>query len=87
MSHKFHSTRSYSVCIKVLVLHIICVELCSKAFKTSDGWLVIGAGNDKLFKSLCDRIGHAELASDKRFSSNGLRVSNKEDLIEILCKL
>jgi formyl-CoA transferase len=37
------------------------------SFKAADGELVIGAGNDKLWRSLCDIMGKPELKDDPRY--------------------
>ena len=55
-----------------------------QAFKTSDGELVIGGGNDNLFRKLCDVLGHPEWVDDPRFATNGLRVENKPTLIPLI---
>jgi crotonobetainyl-CoA:carnitine CoA-transferase CaiB-like acyl-CoA transferase len=55
-----------------------------QAFKTQDGWLVIGAGNDRLFASLCKVMDRAELAEDPRFKRNGDRVVNQRDLLPLI---
>ena len=38
-----------------------------KAFAAADGYLVVAAGNDRLFARLCGAIGRPELATDPRF--------------------
>ena len=48
-----------------------------KAFEAEDGWLVIAAGNDRLFRRLTDILGDADLAADPRFASNPDRVANR----------
>ncbi|KAL1650277.1 hypothetical protein SLS58_001088 [Diplodia intermedia] len=56
-----------------------------KAFKTADGDILLGGGNDRLYGILVERIGKAEWAKDERFVTNALRVKNRdllEDLIE-----
>ncbi|SHI28736.1 CaiB/BaiF CoA transferase family protein [Pollutimonas bauzanensis] len=55
-----------------------------QAFRTQTGWLVIGAGNDKLFAALCKVMGRPELAADPRFAKNGDRVVNQEELLPII---
>ena len=55
-----------------------------QAFETSDGELVIAAGNDNLFRKLCQMLGHPEWVADERFVSNGLRVENKPVLIPMI---
>ncbi len=52
-----------------------------QAFEASDGWLMIAAGNDNLFRRLCAAIGRDDLASDPRFASNAGRVANREPLL------
>lgn len=55
-----------------------------KAFRTSDGYLVIAAGNDKLFASLSGAIGLPDLPDDPRFRGNPRRVENRETLNAII---
>ena len=50
------------------------------AFKASDGYLVIAAGNDALFQKLCETLGLPKLAGDARFKSNASRTDNWEAL-------
>jgi len=47
-----------------------------EAFATSDGHLIVAAGNDALFAKLCAVLGLAEVAADPRFASNSLRTAN-----------
>jgi crotonobetainyl-CoA:carnitine CoA-transferase CaiB-like acyl-CoA transferase len=53
-----------------------------QAFKASDGWLMIAAGNDNLFRKLCGALGLAELAASPDFATNEGRVRNRDRLIE-----
>lgn len=55
-----------------------------QAFQTKTGWLVIGAGNDKLFGALCRVMQRPELATDPRYAKNGDRVVNQETLLPII---
>ncbi len=55
-----------------------------EAFKTSDGAVLITAGNDKLFAAVCNALGLPALASDPRFVSNVLRVANRPALHALL---
>ena len=57
------------------------------AFKTKDIYIVCGAVNDKQFLKFCTILGKPELASDDRFKDNYARVTNREELNEILSKL
>lgn len=56
----------------------------SQAFTASDGWVAISAENEAQWLSLCEVLDHPELAGDRRFRTNTLRVQNREDLIPIL---
>ncbi|KAI9660062.1 MAG: hypothetical protein M1821_001414 [Bathelium mastoideum] len=51
-----------------------------KAFRTSDGDILIGGGNDRLFGVLCGKLGQPEWARDERFTTNALRVENRDVL-------
>jgi crotonobetainyl-CoA:carnitine CoA-transferase CaiB-like acyl-CoA transferase len=48
-----------------------------RGYATSDGHLLIGAGNDKLFRKLAGALGHPEWADDARFLDNPRRVENR----------
>lgn len=50
------------------------------AFRAADGWLVIAAGNDALFRRLCEALGRPALADDARFATNAARVEHVEAL-------
>lgn len=50
------------------------------AFASADGHLVIAAGNDGLFRKLCDVLGRSELADDPRFCSNEARSRHADEL-------
>ncbi len=50
------------------------------AFATADGHMIIAAGNDSLFKRLCDAIGRPELVDDERFLSNPNRTAHVDEL-------
>ena len=50
------------------------------SFRASDGSLVIGAGNDKLFRLLCGVMEMPELLEDPRFNCNNQRVLNNAQL-------
>ncbi|MEE9140753.1 MAG: CoA transferase [Alphaproteobacteria bacterium] len=43
------------------------------AFHTKDGYIVIAAGNDRLFARLCEAIARPDLASNPLFQTNDLR--------------
>lgn len=50
------------------------------AFHAKDGYIVIAAGNDRLFARLCETLGRGGLASDPRFASNDARTKNSDAL-------
>ncbi|HRA21831.1 MAG TPA: CoA transferase [Anaerolineae bacterium] len=53
------------------------------SFRASDGWIVIGVGNDALWQALAALISPA-LAADARFASNADRLRNEAHLRPIL---
>jgi len=55
-----------------------------EAFQTSDSWVLIAAGNDRLFAKLCGVLDLPELPSDPRFASNSERVPRRAELHEII---
>lgn len=55
-----------------------------QAFQTRNGYVVVAAGNDRLYQSLCRLLGREELAIDPRFATNPLRVQHRAELIPIL---
>jgi crotonobetainyl-CoA:carnitine CoA-transferase CaiB-like acyl-CoA transferase len=60
-----------------------------EGFRTSDGWVIIGAGNDGLFAKLGGALGHPEWTADPRFRTNADRVKNRHELaalIELITK-
>ncbi len=55
-----------------------------RAFKTRDGYLVIGVGNDRNWGRLCGVMGRPELAEDPKFRTNPDRMRNKDELLSLL---
>jgi crotonobetainyl-CoA:carnitine CoA-transferase CaiB-like acyl-CoA transferase len=51
-----------------------------RAYASKDGFIVIAAGNDKLFALLARVLGHPEWIDDPRFRTNPDRVKNQEVL-------
>ncbi len=56
------------------------------AFPTSDGQLMIAAGNDVLFDRLCEALELPEVARDPRFETNPARVAGRDALDELLAE-
>ena len=54
---------------------------------TSDGQLMVAAGNDALFIKLCHSIGLKALATDERFTTNPLRNKNYGELRPLLAEM
>ena len=57
-----------------------------EAFKTKDSYIIIAAGNDKLFAKLCDVLKISEATNDEKFNTNSLRCENMDQLKEIFEK-
>lgn len=51
-----------------------------KAFKTKDGDVLFGGGNDRLFGILCDGLGKPQWKDDPKFKVNSQRVANRDEL-------
>jgi len=54
-----------------------------QAFPASDGYIMVAAGNDNLFRALCGAL-ERDFASDARFATNSKRVENRHILIPLL---
>lgn len=53
-----------------------------QAFEASDGWVMIAAGNDKLFEKLCRALpGLEDIGADARFALNRDRVLLRDELL------
>ncbi|MBV1756307.1 MAG: CoA transferase [Dethiosulfatibacter sp.] len=55
-------------------------------FDTSDGKIMVAAGNDKLFAMFCKELGVPELAKDERFVTNPLRNQNYDELRPLIAE-
>ena len=55
-----------------------------QAFPAADGYVMIAAGSDALFRRLCDALGADRLAADPRFVDNPSRVRNRTALVDAL---
>jgi formyl-CoA transferase len=53
-----------------------------QAIRCADGYITLGAANDRLFGRLATLLGHPEWCDDPRFSSDGQRVGNRTALAE-----
>ena len=50
------------------------------SFTASDGYVIVGAGNDRLWKKLCDVLNKPEWLEDPDYESNGSRTNNVKKL-------
>lgn len=57
------------------------------AYQTADQHIIIAAGNDQLYKKLCEAIGAPALALDQRFSTNDRRNTHHVELAQELEKI
>ena len=55
-----------------------------ESYTAKDGYVIVGAGNDKLWEKLCRLIGREDLLADERFSSNLKRTLHVKELKTIL---
>lgn len=55
-----------------------------EAFTAKDGYVIVGAGNDRLWEKLCNLIGRPDLVADERFVTNAKRTQNVKELKVIL---
>jgi crotonobetainyl-CoA:carnitine CoA-transferase CaiB-like acyl-CoA transferase len=58
-----------------------------QAFAASDGYMMVAAGNDNLFRRLCAALDKPGLAEDPRFRTNGDRVVHRAELVPILSEI
>jgi crotonobetainyl-CoA:carnitine CoA-transferase CaiB-like acyl-CoA transferase len=55
-----------------------------QAFKCADGYLTIGAANDRNFARLARILGHHEWIADERFAADHQRVSHRAELAALI---
>ena len=55
-----------------------------QAFKASDGFFCIAAGNDKLYKDVCEIVGREDLLEVEKYKTTVLRAANQTELAEEL---
>jgi crotonobetainyl-CoA:carnitine CoA-transferase CaiB-like acyl-CoA transferase len=55
-----------------------------QAFRCKDAYLVLAIGNDHQWTNFCRATGQERLLADRRFSTNPLRVKNRQILIPVL---
>jgi crotonobetainyl-CoA:carnitine CoA-transferase CaiB-like acyl-CoA transferase len=57
-----------------------------EVFATADGELMVSAGNDRLFRALCDALRLPELREDPAFATNPGRVAARDRLVARLAQ-
>ena len=55
-----------------------------QAFRTADGWFVVGVGSEDQWQRFCAAIGRPGLRDDPRFATNRDRVRNRAELDQLL---
>jgi formyl-CoA transferase len=55
-----------------------------QAFRTGDGYLVIAAGNDRQWVTLCEALGLATLARAPEYATNAGRVAHRDAVVSAL---
>jgi crotonobetainyl-CoA:carnitine CoA-transferase CaiB-like acyl-CoA transferase len=58
-----------------------------QAFAAADGYMMVAAGKDNLFRRLCTVLDRPGLAEDPRFRGNKDRVVNRAELVPILAAI
>jgi crotonobetainyl-CoA:carnitine CoA-transferase CaiB-like acyl-CoA transferase len=58
-----------------------------QAFAAADGYMMVAAGNDNLFRRLCGVLDRPGLAEDPRFRGNKDRVVHRAELIPLLADI
>jgi formyl-CoA transferase len=55
-----------------------------ETFKTQDGYIAIGVGNDRQWQRFCEVLGESEWAAEARFATNPKRVENRTVLLAMI---
>jgi crotonobetainyl-CoA:carnitine CoA-transferase CaiB-like acyl-CoA transferase len=55
-----------------------------QAFRTTDGWINVGASNESTWERLTEAVGRPDLRRDRRFATNADRMKNLPKLLEVL---
>ena len=57
-----------------------------QCFETADGFITLGASQQKFFQQLCEIVGLPELEADPRFRTNADRVAHNDALVALLAE-
>ena len=55
-----------------------------QAFRARDGYFMVGAGNERLWKAFCEVLGTPQWADDPRYDSNAKRVERRAELVGLI---
>jgi crotonobetainyl-CoA:carnitine CoA-transferase CaiB-like acyl-CoA transferase len=55
-----------------------------QAIRCSDGYITLGAANDRLFRWTCELLGHPEWVQDPAFANDTLRVRHRDALVALI---
>ena len=55
-----------------------------EAYRTKDSWVIVAAGNNKLFAKFCEVTGRQELINDPKFSTNPERNKHMQELSDLM---
>ena len=55
-------------------------------FPTADGWIIVAAGNERLWVRLVELLEWPELGDDPRFATNADRLVHREELVLLLAE-
>ncbi|MBI2462136.1 MAG: CoA transferase [Candidatus Rokubacteria bacterium] len=55
-----------------------------QAFRARDDYLMVGAGNERLWRAFCRVLGAPEWADDPRYDGNARRVAHREELVRLI---
>jgi CoA:oxalate CoA-transferase len=58
-----------------------------ESFRSKDGYIIVCAGNQRLWEDFCHLVGRPELAADPRFATNDKRTENHALLAPILAQV
>ncbi|XP_022529112.2 succinate--hydroxymethylglutarate CoA-transferase isoform X5 [Astyanax mexicanus] len=55
-----------------------------QGFRTKDGYLIVGSGNNQQFFSVCKVLNLNNLAENPKYKTNNLRVQHRKELLKLL---
>lgn len=55
-----------------------------QAIRCADGYITLGAANDRLFQWTCELLGHPEWVQDPAYANDTLRVRNRAALVALI---